>query len=587
MKKLLTLLALLPGLAFGQGSTLPWNPGVPTGQVIGSYPQWVNFNGSGHIGLISPETNNPVGPTFNFKRATTGPNDAADFFVHRLANYASSPAALVNNALNATTIVSAGAGSYEWVSSFILDNFATFADGTQNVAEAAHATQEADGLTWARNAAAICMLQDNGGGCVGDELDIYANGTQANNNRVVFHIVAGNNSGGHDFSGNGAAHIRTGILLTPQNNDANTLIVDDAWIVAQGDYKLGMHFSGAPTQAGSALLTDDRTGANVAYGLNLGGTYSSGAIFLRDDKNVIWSGDQTVTSRYGSSNACLENRKSGTAWYYSCGDGTVGVGTVRPPVGVSAPAAFYVNKLSAPIPEFRWGIPVLLPSSGTFSTTPSAGGLTLTTAITNLTSFCSTTVGCYMYFPVNTISGANAAGVYFTTCTSTTVCSVFNNILSSGVPTTVSSPTSFGTVAGGGYTQTTAAELQLVSVSIPGNVIGLNGSMVLDAQYSRISNANTVVPQAVFSGQALVSVTTASTQWIGVHRTLHNQGAANSQFSQPGSGATDETTLNAAPVPITVDTTTAQNLVFRCQLSTAATDWCMLTAGNVTVNYAP
>lgn len=303
---------------------------LPTyGNAVGNVPQWVNFNGSGHIGLVSPDTTN--GPTFNFKRGTTGAQDTADFFVHRAANYTGGSNAFVNSALNATTITTSGANSYEWTFSCILDNFNTLADASQNVCEAAHATQEAGGLTWARNASVISMTQDPAGGAVADEIDAYVNGTQANNNRVILHLVGGNNSGGHDFSANGPGHIRAGILLSPQNNDATKLAIDDAWIVAGGDYSLGMHFSGAPT-ANSTLLTDDRTGPSVTYGLNLGGTYTSAAIFLRDNKNIIWSTDQHSKTRYVSADSCLETNTQNTILWKICDDGHVEApsGAIKP-----------------------------------------------------------------------------------------------------------------------------------------------------------------------------------------------------------------------------------------------------------------
>jgi hypothetical protein len=117
--------------------------------------------------------------------------------------------------------------------------------------------------------------------------------------------------------------------------------------------------------------------------------------------------------------------------------------------------------------------------------------------------------------------------------------------------------------------------------------MGPNGSLVVDGQFARISNANTVIPQFVHGGSNIGSVTTTSTQWIGLHRTVHNQGATNAQFVQAGSTANDQATANAAPVADTVDTTASQTMLFRCQLSTAATDWCVLLSGDISTNYAP
>lgn len=251
---------------------------------------------------------------------------------------------------------------------------------------------------------------------------------------------------------------------------------------------------------------------------------------------------------------------------------------------------YTVGGVSSQYTYAQWGMSVILPGGGTFSTTPSASGLTLTVALPNL-QVCPTATapfGCYMYFPVNVISGANAAGVYFTQCSSTTVCSVFNNQLTSGVPTQVASPTSFGSVAGGAYTQTVGSFVTLVTIPILGNTMGQNGNFIFEQHASRASGANTIGTQAKYAGNIVGQENTATVQSIALRRMVQNMAGTGKQWSVGGtSSASDISNLNTAMGFTTVDTTVSQDLVFQGELITSATDWLVTLGGTVWVNYAP
>src|SRR6266478_6505638 len=89
-------------------------------------------------------------------------------------------------------------------------------------------------------------------------------------------------------------------------------------------------------------------------------------------------------------------------------------------------------------------------------------------------SFFQTAFGnCYLSFPVNVISAATPAGVYYAQTLSAigTVYTVFNNLLSSGPPTIPASPTAFAVTGTGAFSQTTGSNVTLITIPILGNTI--------------------------------------------------------------------------------------------------------------------
>lgn len=273
-----------------------------------------SFNGGTHGGLLLSDT---TGPALNIKRSTTGATDTVDMQVTRAANYTGGNSSFVNSAFSATTTTTAGANNYEWAGLFRLNNSNTAANASQNVAFAAKAYKLSTGITFGENISCIDSLADPTTGCTASEIDDYVNGTDANGVRLIMHLVYGNNSFGPT-----TGHINDAILIGPETG-TTTGIIDNAGIEMNGDYKYGMLFTGAPTTAGSMLISDQRTGANMTYGLNLGGSYTSGAIYLRDNKNIIWSSDQTSKTKYVSADSCLETLTTTTAIWKVCDDGHV------------------------------------------------------------------------------------------------------------------------------------------------------------------------------------------------------------------------------------------------------------------------
>ena len=363
-----------------------------------------------------------------------------------------------------------------------------------------------------------------------------------------------------------------------------------AWISdgGEGFIPAGTTITGVSTNTSTNVSTitmsNNQTG-NVALGQNITITQAYGVGV--NENGIFNTAARSVTTQYGLEETLQNGLVEGAPTGGAKGVGTINVGRV------------YVNGVASPFTLYRWGVPVVLPSSGTFTTTPSAAsGLTLDTAIASLSTICSSVAGCYMYFPANAICTAGncgggssqAAGLYYAQCADTTHCRIFNNALTSGVPTVVSSPTSFGTiVTSGHYTQTSNTDLTMLTLTIPANSMGANGSFDIDTRALRISNANTVTEKATFGGTNFTTYSSASKQWYGFHRTVMNTGATNAQTMASGGldVPTDQAGINATPTFLTKDTTANQNVTLTLNLVTAATDWMVIFGGSVVVDYAP
>lgn len=253
-------------------------------------------------------------------------------------------------------------------------------------------------------------------------------------------------------------------------------------------------------------------------------------------------------------------------------------------------APITVTRGSAPANLHKWGVPVILPPSGDFN----AGVVTLGTALTDA-KWCTSTAGCYMYFPSGAIcatcisAGASPAGVYFcqNSGTSTTVFNCFNNVLSSGKPVTIASPTAF--VSPGdpaGYTSPTTV-VTLLSFRIPPNVMGPQGEVNWKAYVGRASSANAVTLTTTFGGTVSSQTSVVSTQWYGVYRTIQNTGSTGQQVVLNTTSLTatsDLASANTAPLFMAIDTTAAVTFNFRGTLA-AATDFLMIDGGLIQSNY--
>lgn len=211
-------------------------------------------------------------------------------------------------------------------------------------------------------------------------------------------------------------------------------------------------------------------------------------------------------------------------------------------------------------------VPLVLVSSGTMGNNG---------ALSAITAVATTYPSAYCYFPAGAIAAGSAAGWYFCQFSGTTAATVFNNTYTSGTPTIPASPTPFVTTGPGAYTQTTGSNIAAYTLSIPGNTIGLNGSIrVMGVR----TNSNTSNNKTLTLNYGAYSVGTSA---VGTNFDspffggFSNRGATNVQV--PLSSAAMLLTPSAtALVYGAIDSTSAQNLVFNLQLNTTATDFIVL-----------
>jgi hypothetical protein len=168
------------------------------------------------------------------------------------------------------------------------------------------------------------------------------------------------------------------------------------------------------------------------------------------------------------------------------------------------------------------GLPVFLPSSGSIANN---GALTLTTTL------IATFTSCYMYFPANAIVAGGAAGIYYVVMSSGTAGTIYNNTYTTGIPSIPASPTAFATVGPGAYTQTTGADITLLSASIHGGVLGLSGGVEPRVLWRFPNNANNKLIKFLFGGQQLVSATYTTTNAADLMKSVFNSGVENVQMS--------------------------------------------------------
>lgn len=129
----------------------------------------------------------------------------------------------------------------------------------------------------------------------------------------------------------------------------------------------------------------------------------------------------------------------------------------------------------------KWGLAngrTVLAQSGMPWVTLSSGSIAAGGAITGITALSLIYTKAWFYLPANSVSASNAAGWYYATCTTTTACTAFLNQPGSTFPVPwPASPTAV-TAGQGSFTgQTGNAVVNLPTITVPANAMGLNGRL--------------------------------------------------------------------------------------------------------------
>ena len=220
-------------------------------------------------------------------------------------------------------------------------------------------------------------------------------------------------------------------------------------------------------------------------------------------------------------------------------------------------------------------VPVCLAPNGTIATN---GTVTLGTALPTTYSG-----GIWLRFPANAVSGDSTGGLYWTIMSSTTVGVVY----AGEVDTATEFVPYIGSTAGGAvtgsnsaYTQTTAADVTLVNVTVPGGAMGANGATRLSVlRFVFPNNANAKTLAAKFGSSYFgINNTTTTSSGQGYIASIRNRGVLTRQVA---AAANADTGTNAATYT-SVNTANDQPMTISCLLATA-TDYIVLEGFTVEV----
>jgi hypothetical protein len=222
------------------------------------------------------------------------------------------------------------------------------------------------------------------------------------------------------------------------------------------------------------------------------------------------------------------------------------------------------------------GVPVIIPSNGTVATN---GTITLSTALPTVYS------DAWVWLPAGAVVGG-AAGLYYAEFSSTTVGQVFaiyanpaNYDFAPYDPANVLHVNAVG--SNSAYTQTTASDLTLMRETIPANLIGPTGQVVIKLLISTPSNANAKTPKVVFGSTTIHNSAITTSLCTNIDKDLTNRGKLTRQLGTPltalGHGASATAAVYASE-----DTSSDVILTFTGQLA-VATDYMVYEYVIVTV----
>jgi hypothetical protein len=148
-----------------------------------------------------------------YVQANTQVDEFSTVHVRRQANHSGGTEGYVSSALRADTYISAGNTNYEWA---IVGRVYNQASAGNNVGVYAQGIKAASGPTWGAVSEVrdLTNLANSSSGTVGLEVNVFANGTDATNNRIGVDVVTGQGVTG---VGNAACEAYAGVRIVGRN----------------------------------------------------------------------------------------------------------------------------------------------------------------------------------------------------------------------------------------------------------------------------------------------------------------------------------------------------------------------------------
>jgi len=215
------------------------------------------------------------------------------FYIRRKANFTGGSPGYVNGGIKVVDEVSNGVTSFEWGITSVLDNYSS---AGENNAIYGQANKRGSGSTWAATFEAKDFTNQANptGALTGIEVDIFANGTDVNLQRVGIDMVLGKG-----VSGGVAPEVWAGLRIAPQNFDKTNATLKNG-VVLYGNVTNGFRLESSGTWG-------YRDNGTYDVGIDLsGGTHASAAIRIKTDEKLAFSSDGQVFMKYNVSNGRIE-----------------------------------------------------------------------------------------------------------------------------------------------------------------------------------------------------------------------------------------------------------------------------------------
>jgi hypothetical protein len=177
-------------------------------------------------------------------------------------------------------------------------------------------------------------------------------------------------------------------------------------------------------------------------------------------------------------------------------------------------------------------VPQILAQSAVPAGLPSSGTVGANGALSGITAFPTTySGGIWLYFPAGAVYAGSVAGSYWTVMSSTTAGTVYNNKLTIPGPLTPpASPTPVVDAGPGAYTQTTATNISVFGVTVPGGAMGNNGEIFIRKMGVCFNSAGNKVVDSRINGTAFAGYTFTAQQSFRGYDTLQAAGSNNRQI---------------------------------------------------------
>jgi hypothetical protein len=112
--------------------------------------------------------------------------------------------------------------------------------------------------------------------------------------------------------------------------------------------------------------------------------------------------------------------------------------------------------------------------------------------------------------------------------------------------------------------------------------MGPNGSIYYEVSFSYPNNADTKTLSGTFGGSSILTATPSTTVCDVIKKYLRNRGVTNSQVTDNAIANVGSGTAAAAPAFLSIDTTSAQNVIFGGTLA-VATDYIVIQSWAINV----